>query len=270
MIFYSKDMTPAERVAACRRLIKKYDRVSHYDLDGIRIPKLNAQEEWMFFSDIIMETLAPYLFFGNHFYGSMHEDNPGVFYGLEIPGFEVTVRSGDIVFDAGSWIGDFAAYASKCGAKSVYAFEPAPETYRTLLETSKLNPNIIPVNKGLGDAREYLRMFTGEVTWTSSANTLLPPADSGREGIAQVEVTTVDCFVRENNIPRVDFIKSDIEGFERNMLKGAGRVLREFAPKLAICTYHLPDDPGTLERIILEANPSYRIVHKPKILFAAV
>ncbi|MDR0764457.1 MAG: FkbM family methyltransferase [Synergistaceae bacterium] len=85
-----------------------------------------------------------------------------------------------------------------------------------------------------------------------------------------VEVTTIDDFVRENNITRVDFIKADIEGFERNMLKGAEFVLSHFGPKLAICTYHLPDDPEVLERIILEANPNYRVVHMRDILFASV
>ncbi|MDR1917354.1 MAG: FkbM family methyltransferase [Synergistaceae bacterium] len=269
MIFFSKDMTSTESVAACRSLIKKYAKGSYYDFGGIKIPKLEPQDEWTFFSGIFQETLAPYLLFENHFPDSMFDEHPGVYYGLERPGFEVTVKDGDIVFDAGSWIGDFAAYASKCGAESVYAFEPAPGAYQTLVEASKLNPNITAVNKGLGDVREYVRMFTGKDGWTSG-NTLLVQDDFEQNDIAQVEVTTVDDFVRENKIPRVDFIKSDIEGFERNMLRGAAHTLREFAPKLAICTYHLPDDPEVLERVILEANEAYRIVHKPKILFAAV
>jgi hypothetical protein len=76
--------------------------------------------------------------------------------------------------------------------------------------------------------------------------------------------------VEENNISRIDFIKSDIEGAERDMLRGATKVLQKFAPKLAICTYHLPDDPQVLEQIIKEANPDYRVVHISKKLFAAV
>jgi hypothetical protein len=54
------------------------------------------------------------------------------------------------------------------------------------------------------------------------------------------------------------------------MLKVAGGVLKEFAPKLALCTYHLPDDPETLESLIKDANPNYRVVHISKKLFAAV
>jgi FkbM family methyltransferase len=265
---FLQNTTPIERVAAYRRLVKKYSKGSHYDIGGIKLPKLATQEEWEFFSIVFWETIAPCLFFENHFYDSLYEDYPGVYYGLERPDFEVVVRNGDIVFDAGSWIGDFAAYASKCGAGTVYAFEPVPETYEILAETSRLNPNITAVKKGLGNTKGCLQMFRQE-DWTSG-DTLLRPPDFGQANIAQVEITTVDDFVRENNIPRVDFIKSDIEGFERNMLEGASMVLREFAPKLAICAYHLPDDPEVLERIILDANPAYRIVHKPKILFARV
>jgi hypothetical protein len=71
-------------------------------------------------------------------------------------------------------------------------------------------------------------------------------------------------------ILKVDFIKADIEGTERDMLKGATSVLKIFAPKLAICTYHLPDDPEVLKNIILKANPNYRIVQLNHKLFAMV
>jgi hypothetical protein len=43
------------------------------------------------------------------------------------------------------------------------------------------------------------------------------------------------------------------------MLKGAANTLKKFAPKLAICTYHLPDDPQVLESIIKEVNPDYKV-----------
>ncbi len=41
-----------------------------------------------------------------------------------------------------------------------------------------------------------------------------------------------------------------------------------FAPKLALCTYHFPDDPEVMERLILEANPEYVIEHKWAKLYA--
>lgn len=83
-------------------------------------------------------------------------------------------------------------------------------------------------------------------------------------------MSTIDQFVSENQIRKVDFIKADIEGAERYMLTGATDTLRRFAPKLAICTYHLKDDPQVLEDIIKEANPAYMVVHTRHKLFASV
>ena len=86
----------------------------------------------------------------------------------------------------------------------------------------------------------------------------------------QVETISIDDFVRENNLPRVDFIKADIEGFERYMLAGAQETLKNFVPKLALCTYHLPDDPEVMAALIKKANPKYNIVQKKMKLFASV
>jgi hypothetical protein len=86
----------------------------------------------------------------------------------------------------------------------------------------------------------------------------------------KMTITTLDKFVEENKIDKIDFIKADIEGAERDMLRSASNVLKTFAPKLAICTYHLPDDPQVLEQIIREANPQYSVVHTRHKLFASV
>ncbi|GMO42746.1 MAG: hypothetical protein Ta2B_23060 [Termitinemataceae bacterium] len=76
--------------------------------------------------------------------------------------------------------------------------------------------------------------------------------------------------IAANEYLEVPFIKSDIEGAERDMLRGAFNVLQKFAPKLAICTYHLQDDPQVLKNIILQANPKYRIVQLRNKLLACV
>lgn len=101
----------------------------------------------------------------------------------------------------------------------------------------------------------------------SAANSISLQRSSNVE---KIEITTIDTFVLDNNLTKVDFIKADIEGAEREMLEGAKLTLKKYAPKLAICTYHRPDDPEVLEKIILDANPKYKIVHIEKKLFAQV
>ncbi|GHV51702.1 hypothetical protein FACS1894216_06370 [Synergistales bacterium] len=189
-------------------------------------------------------------------------------YGLRNNKVDVTVEPGDIVIDAGSWIGDFAAYASAKGA-TTYAFEPTLETYNILLRTAKINKNIYPVNKGLGDTDSTGVISLNEENPGGNRISRDSEANSAN-ATQQITITTIDRFVEENNLPRVDFIKADIEGFERYMLKGARETLKRFSPKLALCTYHLPDDPQVLESLIREANPRYNVVQKRKKLFASV
>lgn len=187
-------------------------------------------------------------------------------YGLRNKRIDVRVLPGDIVFDVGSWIGDFAAYAStQCAV--VYAFEPLSEMFACLEQTALLNSNIIPVQQGLGAEECMVNMSNKEYTL---GNAIIQEGDVSKIRKQQVSITTIDDFVRKNKIERVDFIKADIEGYERYMLEGAQEVLRKFKPKLALCTYHLPDDPEILAALIKKANPEYYIVQKNKKLYAAI
>ncbi|MDR2602142.1 MAG: FkbM family methyltransferase [Spirochaetaceae bacterium] len=185
-------------------------------------------------------------------------------YGYKDGGFDVTVKKGGVVIDAGAWIGDFSAYAAFKGAE-VYAFEPVSTTYETLLETAEMNGGKIhPHKMGLGAKEGSFEISLNEIN--SGSNSLINNAGSKKE---TVKITTLDAFVKENAIKKIDFIKADIEGAERDMLRGAEYVLKNHAPKLAICTYHLSDDPQVLENIILSINPNYKVVHLRKKLFAA-
>jgi FkbM family methyltransferase len=199
-------------------------------------------------------------------------------YGYHDGSFDVTVKSGDVVIDAGSNIGDFSAYAASKGA-AAYAFEPVESTFRVLQETAELNSaaelnggKIVPVPMGLSDTAGTLQIPLLE---ESGANSIVTSINESRGKQANarfetVKLTTLDQFVEERAIKKVDFIKADIEGAERLMLSGAANVLKTFAPKLAICTYHFLDDPQVLEALILKANPSYTVKHLRHKLFAAV
>ncbi|MDR1952267.1 MAG: FkbM family methyltransferase [Elusimicrobiota bacterium] len=186
-------------------------------------------------------------------------------YGYKDGNFDVTVKENDMVIDAGAWVGDFSAYAVSKGAVA-YAFEPMNKLFELLKKTSELNGGkIYSIKLGLGQKEDELPIYINEQN--SEANSLYPKEYKASEII---KITTLDKFVKDNNIKKIDFIKSDIEGAERDLLRGAREVLREFAPKLAICTYHFLEDPELLEKIILEANPKYKVIHTRQKLFAKV
>lgn len=243
-----------------------------YHIKDVKLPILDKKNEKILFQSVYFDTFYSYVFLNDRYdeetVNICDSILPEGLYGLQNDKVNVTVEPNDIVIDAGAWIGDFSAYASVRGA-TVYAFEPTENTFNYLLKTAELNKNIIPVNKGLSDKNAHLELFIN--TANSAGNTILSYRGTIKHKKSQgIEITKLDDFVKENNLAHVDFIKSDIEGAERDMLAGARETLKNFAPKLALCTYHLLDDPIVLAERIKEINPNYNIVHKNKKLYASV
>lgn len=241
-----------------RVLYKYYFKDNHFDIDGIKIPVLKDEDMEVHFyvvTDIILSKWIKTrnLYFA--FHEGPYETN------------NVKIEEGDIVFDAGANIGLFSALALKKSAKRVYAFEPVPKSLEYLYKTKQLNDldnrlEIVPFALSDKEGISYMRYKEDNIVSSSLVMDIL----EGKE--FKVKTITIDKFVEENKIDRVDFIKADIEGAERLMLMGAKNVLKEFKPKLAICSYHLPDDKEVLTKIILEANPKYELEFTSSKIFA--
>ena len=260
----------------CNNFKKKWQKKSnrgdfYFDLKGALLPDISTDASVFYpmahiiFDDVF---LIPCFYNDNHNKLIVERLDQHMLegpYGYRDGIFDVTVRKNDIVIDAGAWIGDFSAYAASKGA-NCYAFEPTGKTFQWLCKTAQLNNKICPVQKGLSCKTGEVYVSTDDQSGAS--NSIISETQS--IATEKISITTLDQFVEDNKLERVDFIKSDIEGAEREMLKGATYVLKTFAPKLAICTYHLPDDPVVLKRIILEANPDYKVVQLRHKLFAAV
>ena len=254
--------------------LKNVDGKTFFDFNGALLPDIsNDAINWNLFYNMIFEdTFLIDCYYGDD-YGRETVDvldklMPEGPYGYkdDSAGFDVRVREGDVVIDGGAWIGDFSAYSASKGAL-VYAFEPVNENYEILKKTAELNSNrIIPVKMGLGDS-DFDADISLDIGINSGGHSIIL---KNSETTRKIHITSIDKYVKENGIEKVDFIKADIEGAERDMLKGAEATLKRFAPRLAICTYHLHDDPAVLKQLILNANPAYRIVQLRKKLFACV
>lgn len=168
----------------------------------------------------------------------------------------VRVVKDDYVIDAGAAWGDTALrFALEVGETGrVYSFEVEPRNIdilkRNLALNSHLSPRVSIVEKAL---------------WSSSGATLsFSPCGPGtrvsdlakdREEMKVLSVS-IDDFARL--LPRVDFIKMDIEGAEPQALKGAEQTLRRHRPKMAISLYHNVSDfvdiPAYLASLDIDYN----------------
>lgn len=157
------------------------------------------------------------------------------------------IREDDVVFDVGANNGIFSCLAGLVvGNKGrVYAFEPLKKYADLIRKNVVLNNlrNVVVIEKALGENKGMARMDGISIV--------------GEGG--NIPVITLDAFVQENKIEKIDFLKMDVEGFERKVFLGGLNSLRNFKPRMGVCIYHLPDDPEILRNLILSINPGYRI-----------
>lgn len=174
-------------------------------------------------------------------------------------GDKAHVRRGDIVLDCGGHIGTFTNKALERGAAKVVGFEPDPvnaEAYRRNFKKEIAEGRVILVEQGVWDSKSKMTLTIG--TTNSGTNSLVLSVPS--QTTVQVGVDTIDAFVADLKLPKVDFIKMDIEGAERQALQGAGGVLSKYHPRLMIDSYHRPDDMQVLPQIIHRAWSGYSLV----------
>ena len=172
------------------------------------------------------------------------------------PEINFDVEKGDIVLDCGASSSkdtyeNYTYFAQKCGFNGkVYAFEPIPRIYHELLEDIKNYTNIIPVNKGVCNENDVAYFKENDRRGSSRVK---------ESGDIKVELIKIDSFIKELKIPKINFIKMDIEGQEINALKGAYETIKKFKPKLAICVYHKPEHFYEIPLYIKSIVPEYKI-----------
>ena len=233
-----------------------------FDFGGVLLPKMNHNNERVIFVKELLDFFIYSLDEDTTFCDAVSCEGP---YELN----EVRIEKGDIVVDCGANVGVFSAMASQREAH-VFAFEPNPKVVSEYLSiTAEYNKNIKICEYALS-AREEILAFSQTVDNFAGGQIDFSSKHRNGEVCSNVKAITLDSFVMNNSIEKVDFIKADIEGAERHLLIGAREVIKNYAPKIAICTYHLPDDPKVLRELILDANPSYTIYEQFMKMYAHV
>ncbi|MGH2895828.1 MAG: FkbM family methyltransferase, partial [Solirubrobacteraceae bacterium] len=170
-------------------------------------------------------------------------------------------RHGDIVLDAGGCWGDTALwFAHAVGPEGmVHTFEPTPGNRKLLDQNLALNPALAQRIRVWSDP---LGPQLGAEVWMpdviAAGATLQAEATAGDFELLPMRTQTIDALVRDAAIPRVDFLKVDVEGADLGVLEGAAETIASQRPRLAIACYHKPDDLVAIPDFVAGLGVDYR------------
>lgn len=175
------------------------------------------------------------------------------------------MRHGDVFFDVGANLGFYSFYVGPmCGKSgSVHAFEANPRLIPHLSRSIELN-------------RAQSNIYLNAVAVGKQSNTHLPLYDPDkigcsslhlhgwldRESTVLVPVVTIDDYIREHGISRIDVMKIDIEGAELEAFQGMEETFRLCPPGVIICelmpfeNIYGRDRPEVMHRADSAAGPS--------------
>jgi FkbM family methyltransferase len=185
-------------------------------------------------------------------------------YYLDRDGIRIAPTAGDCALDVGACFGDTALFFARDVGESgtVHTFDPMPKHCDIIRENFEMNPSIaarITLHPfGLSDVNNEIAAVRGGI-------------DPGARISDDLPTRTLDSL----GIPRVDYIKMDVEGSELAALRGGEQAIRRCKPKLAISIYHRPEDFFTIPLWINALGCGYRfflghysIHHEETVLYA--
>ena len=212
---------------------RNVSRVGNYDLDLYRLPGATGPIE--------LEAHAMNIL--NSFF--IRE------YRFDRSGVVVDAEGGDIVIDGGGCWGDTALYfADRAPKGKVFVFEFEPRNLEVLRRNLERNSRLA----------ERIEIVEGAL-WSKSGEELhfsdAGPGTRIGTGSIAVESISIDDFAAQ--LPRVDFIKLDVEGAEIPVLQGAQNTIRSFAPKLAVSIYHSIHDLLTIPQLLDQMRADYDV-----------
>ena len=145
------------------------------------------------------------------------------------------VKPGDVCLDVGANFGWYTTlFQARTGDRgAVHSFEPVPATFRELRRNYELigSPANVSINNvALGDktGTVSLNVFDGLPTGHASLSS------QGRSDASVFEcpMITLDSYLEDRGIERVDFLKVDIEGAEMMFLNGAKKLFEQEVPPI--------------------------------------
>ena len=138
-----------------------------------------------------------------------------------------------VVIDVGANQGGYCHQVISANEEMIiYAFEPHPVTFNILLSKIKNYKNVLPINKGMSGERGLLNLYDYGGNDGSEHASLYKEVIGEIHGSQlisshEVELVTLDDFLEEKKISRVDLLKIDTEGNEFEVLRGGLNAIKQ-------------------------------------------
>ncbi len=173
-------------------------------------------------------------------------EKPKTFSPDDIDGLKRFIREGDTVIDVGAHTGDTALpMALACGAEGlVIACEPNPYVFKVLEANARLNPGrtrVAPLNFAATERDGRYVFHYYDASFINGGNvSQLHNQRHGHRYPLEVEGRDLERYLRAHyadRLARLSFLKTDTEGYDREVLRAMNGMLREFRP-VVVCEVH--------------------------------
>ena len=177
------------------------------------------------------------------------------------------IKKGDVVIEAGANLGSETLLMSKLvGNGMVYGFEPNPYTFERLsinvAINSLTNVKVFDVAMGESDGNISFNIYPKGFCNPGMSSKYMETSITQKITVVQ---KTLDSFIKEQNINKVDFLKMDIQGAEMDLLIGAAETIKKNKPTIFLEALALYNDTKALYRKFKEYGYNVYLIGEENI-----
>ncbi len=137
---------------------------------------------------------------------------------------------GAVFVDVGAHLGETSIRLARAFPKAqIHAFEPIPLIYQQLALNAQNYKNIHCHNYAIGDVNErrLIELMSEDINYTMNQVTKVAGDSSSERKVVHIEVKRLDDVCDQLSIKRINYLKTDTEGYELEVLSGATRLLSD-------------------------------------------
>lgn len=164
-------------------------------------------------------------------------------------------KSTPVIFDVGANVGQsIDQFLHHFPKSSIYSFEPGTKTFLELSSKYGNEKNICLENIAIGSKTQQKEFLENEYSDMSSFLEMDRLGWGKIDNTTLVDVTSIDNYCQAKNIPKIDILKSDTQGFELEVYKGAMEMMKSNNIQLAYFEFIFSD--------LYKELPSFHDIYK--------